>query len=46
MDASQYVHVDVPSGYFFYCKFYYTLHSDMDALQYEHVDVPSEVLVA
>ena len=40
MDAPQYVHVDVPAGYFFDRMFYYTHHSDMDAPQYVHVDVP------
>jgi len=41
MDAHQYVHVDVPSGYFFYWMFYYKHHSYMDAHQYVHADVPS-----
>jgi hypothetical protein len=41
MDAPQYVHVDVPSGYFFDGMFYHTHHSDMDTPQYVHVDVTS-----
>jgi hypothetical protein len=41
MDAPQYVHVDVPSGYLFGWMFYYTHHSDMDTLQYVNVDVIS-----
>jgi hypothetical protein len=41
MDAPQYVHVDVPSGYLYGRMFYYIHHSDMDAPQYVHVDGPS-----
>jgi hypothetical protein len=41
MDAPQYVHVYVPSGYLLDWMFYYTHHIDMDAPQYVHVDVPS-----
>ena len=40
IDAHQYVHVDVSSGYFCYWMFYYTHHSDVDAPQYVDVDVP------
>ena len=46
MDAPQYVHVDVPSGYLSHWMFYYTHHSDMDAPQYVHQDVLSDVLLA
>jgi len=44
MDSHQYVHVDVPSGYFCHWMFYYTHHSYMDAHQYVHDDVPSDYL--
>jgi len=41
MDAHQYVHADVPSGYFSDWMFYYTHHIYMDAHQYVNFDVPS-----
>ena len=41
MDATQYVQVDVYSGFLFYRKFYYTHHSEMYATQYVHGYVTS-----
>ena len=44
MDATQYVHVHVPSEFLFDGKCYYTHHSDTAAPQYVHADEPSNVL--
>jgi len=46
MDAPQYVHVDVSSGYSWTWKLYYTYHTDMDTPQYVNADEPSDVPVA
>jgi len=40
MYAYQYVHADVPSGYFFYWIFHYTHHIYTDTHQYVNFDVP------
>ena len=45
MDATQYVHVDVPSELLCDGKFYYTHHSDTDAPLYVDADEPSNVLL-